>query len=41
MPAQSKRKADGRKTLVRIVSLVLAVLLLGSVLLAALLTNIY
>ncbi len=41
MPSSAKKKANTRTTVVRVISLVLAVLLLGSVLLAALLNNIY
>ena len=41
MPAQTKKKANPKMTLTRIISLVLAVLLLGSVLLAALFSTVY
>lgn len=41
MPSSTKKKANTRTIVVRVISLVLAVLLLGSVLLAALLNNIY
>lgn len=41
MPSNAKKKANTRTIVVRVISLVLAVLLLGSVLLAALLNNIY
>ena len=41
MPVQTKGKANRKMTATRIISLVLAVLMLGSVLLAALFSNIY
>lgn len=41
MPASTKRKATAKATATRVIALVMAVLLLGSVLLAALFSNIY
>ena len=41
MPASTKRKAATKATVTRVIALVMAVLLLGSVLLAALFSNIY
>lgn len=41
MPKSQKRKANAKATATRIIALSLAVLLLGSVLLAALFSNVY
>ena len=41
MPATTKRKKGSRSFVIRMVSLVMAALLLGGVLLAAVLTNVY
>ncbi len=41
MPTSTKRKWNGKATATRVVALVMAVLLLGSVLLAAVLSQIY
>lgn len=41
MPVPTKRKATTKATVTRVIALALAVLLLGSVLLAAIYSNIY
>lgn len=41
MPTQTKKKPQAKATITRVIALVLAVLLLGSVLFAAVFSNIY
>lgn len=41
MPSTPKKKQNTKTTLTRVIALVLAVLLLGSVLVAAVLANVY